>query len=58
METVEIDRNSWVGYIHDMTKQLADLARGRGMDHLASLLDVAAVEAKAETRTGEDARHQ
>lgn len=55
---MEIDEKSWAGYIHDMTQQLADIARGRGLERLASLLEVAAIEAKAETRNGEDARRQ
>jgi hypothetical protein len=55
---MEIDERSWVGYIHDMTKQLAIMARDRGLEHLASLLDVAALEAKTEIKNGEDARRQ
>lgn len=55
---MEIDDRSWIGYIHEMTKQLADMARDRGLEHLASLLEVAALEAKAETKNGADARRQ
>ena len=55
---MQIDEKSWAGYIHDMTLQLADIARGSGLERLASLLEVAAIEAKAETGNGENARPQ
>lgn len=43
-------RHGTAAYIADLTKELSGLARGAGLETLAYLLDIAELEALAQTR--------
>lgn len=46
------------GYIGDLSQQLAQMARVNGLDQLAGLLEVVALEAEAERKNGHSFRRQ